>query len=88
MPATCANPALSRHDHSTPTIATDKQPSGHRIMTGEELTFSITRLRFDDVVLCTGPRTSLRNSVRSAVERCPDPSEDRPLDLGPDEAEV
>jgi len=48
MPATCANPALSRHDHSTPTIATDKQPSGHRIMTGEELTFSITRLRFDD----------------------------------------
>lgn len=48
----------------------------------------MTRLRFDDVVLCTGPRTSLRSSVRSAVERCSDPVEDRSLDPGPDEAEV
>ncbi|MBM73344.1 MAG: 30S ribosomal protein S6--L-glutamate ligase [Euryarchaeota archaeon] len=48
----------------------------------------LTRLRFDDVVLCTGPRTSLRNSVRSAVERCSDPSDEHPLDPGPDEAEV
>ena len=48
----------------------------------------LTRLRFDDVVLCTGPRTSLRHSVRSAVERCSDPSDDHPLDPGLDEAEV
>jgi uncharacterized protein with PhoU and TrkA domain len=48
----------------------------------------LTRLRFDDVVLCTGPRTSLRNSVRSAVERCSDPSDEHPLNPGPDEAEV
>ena len=47
-----------------------------------------TRLRFDDLVLCTGPRTSLRSTVRAAVERCSETPNDSTLGPGPDEAAV
>ena len=47
-----------------------------------------TRLRFDDLILCTGPRTSLRSAVRAAVERCTDTTDDSASSSGPDEATV
>ena len=47
-----------------------------------------THLRFDDLILCTGPRNSLRNSIRAAVEGCADSANDNGAEPGPDEAAV
>ena len=47
-----------------------------------------THLRFDDLILCTGPRNSLRNSIRAAVEGCADSANDNRAEPGPDEAAV
>jgi len=37
-----------------------------------------SKLRFDDMVLCTGPRASLRRSLHKAVDRMPDAAPDQP----------
>ncbi|MAI09331.1 MAG: 30S ribosomal protein S6--L-glutamate ligase [Euryarchaeota archaeon] len=47
-----------------------------------------THLRFDDLILCAGPRNSLRNSIRAAVEGCADSANDNGAEPGPDEAAV